>query len=151
VKFFCNANFLPAPSPAIVINPHTAIRNPDILNDDTVRTVGNATTANTVAIISGNSILVINHSMWSPIFTLWSMSADQAPRDRNSKESLESSYFLIVPQQRFLRFTLDLHIYFFYSPLYFRSLLDCELSECDQIGGDIVYCAYIDRQKYQSA
>jgi hypothetical protein len=29
-KFFCNANFLPAPSPAILINPHTAIRNPDM-------------------------------------------------------------------------------------------------------------------------
>jgi hypothetical protein len=32
--------------------------------------------------------------------------------------------FLIVPQQRFFRFTLDLHIHFFYSPLYFRSLVE---------------------------
>ena len=27
--------------------------------------------------------------------------------------------FLIVPRQRFFRFTLDLRIHFFYSPLYF--------------------------------
>jgi hypothetical protein len=52
--------------------------------------------------------------------------------------------FLIVPQQRFFRFTLDLHIHFFYSPLYFRSLVECEPSKCEQVGGNIVYCAYID-------
>jgi hypothetical protein len=53
--------------------------------------------------------------------------------------------FLIVPQQRFFRFTLDLHIHFFYSPLYFRSLVECKSSECKQVGGDIVYCAYINQ------
>jgi ubiquinone/menaquinone biosynthesis C-methylase UbiE len=55
--------------------------------------------------------------------------------------------FLIVPQQRFFRFTLDLHIHFFYSPAYFQSLVDCLRSECAQVGGDIVYCAYIDRDE----
>jgi ubiquinone/menaquinone biosynthesis C-methylase UbiE len=55
--------------------------------------------------------------------------------------------FLIVPQQRFFRFTLDLHIHFFYSPTYFQSLVDCPRSECAQVGGDIVYCAYIDRDE----
>ena len=63
------------------------------------------------------------------------------------KRVARSQLFLIVPQQRFFRFTLDLHIHFFYSPAYFRSLVDCEPSECSQIGGDIVYCAYIDQQK----
>ena len=63
------------------------------------------------------------------------------------KRVARNQLFLIVPQQRFFRFTLDLHIHFFYSPLYFRSLMDCEPSEYAQIGGDIVYCAYIDRQK----
>ena len=63
------------------------------------------------------------------------------------KRVSRSQLFLIVPQQRFFRFTLDLHIHFFYSPAYFRSLVDCEPSECSQIGGDIVYCAYIDQQK----
>jgi hypothetical protein len=52
--------------------------------------------------------------------------------------------FLIVRQQRFFGFTLDLYIHFFYSPLYFRSLVECEPSQCEQVGGDIVYCAYID-------
>jgi SAM-dependent methyltransferase len=55
--------------------------------------------------------------------------------------------FLIVPQQRFFRFTLDLHIHFFYSPIYFQSLVDCPRSECVQVGGDIVYCAYIERNE----
>jgi SAM-dependent methyltransferase len=61
------------------------------------------------------------------------------------KRVARKQLFLIVPQQRFFRFTLDLHIHFFYSPLYFRSLVECEPSECKQVGGDIVYCAYIDR------
>jgi ubiquinone/menaquinone biosynthesis C-methylase UbiE len=61
------------------------------------------------------------------------------------KRVARNQLFLIVPQQRFFRFTLDLHIHFFYSPHYFRSLVNCEPSECDQIGGDIVYCAYIGR------
>jgi ubiquinone/menaquinone biosynthesis C-methylase UbiE len=55
--------------------------------------------------------------------------------------------FLIVPQQRFFRFTLDLHIHFFYSPVYFQSLVNCPRSECAQVGGDIVYCAYIGRDE----
>jgi ubiquinone/menaquinone biosynthesis C-methylase UbiE len=55
--------------------------------------------------------------------------------------------FLIVPQQRFFRFTLDLHIHFFYSPIYFQSLVDCPQSECVQVGGDIVYHAYIGRDE----
>jgi ubiquinone/menaquinone biosynthesis C-methylase UbiE len=63
------------------------------------------------------------------------------------KRVARNQLFLIVPQQRFFRFTLDLHIHFFYSPAYFRSLVDCEPGECAQIGGDIVYCAYIDQQK----
>ncbi len=67
------------------------------------------------------------------------------------KRVARKQLFLIVPQQRFFRFTLDLHIHFFYSPLYFQSLVDCEPSKCAQIGGDIVYCAYIDRQKDKSA
>ena len=62
------------------------------------------------------------------------------------KRVARKQLFLIVPQQRFFRFTLDLHIHFFYSPEYFRSLVDYEPSECEQIGGDIVYCAYIERQ-----
>ena len=62
---------------------------------------------------------------------------------RELKRVARNQLFLIVPQQRFFRFTLDLHIHFFYSPVYFRSLVDCEPSECAQIGGDIVYCAYI--------
>jgi ubiquinone/menaquinone biosynthesis C-methylase UbiE len=66
---------------------------------------------------------------------------------RELKRAARNQLFLIVPQQRFFRFTLDLHIHFFYSPAYFRSLVDCEPSECSQIDGDIVYCAYIDRQK----
>jgi ubiquinone/menaquinone biosynthesis C-methylase UbiE len=61
------------------------------------------------------------------------------------KRVARKQLFLIVPQQRFFRFTLDLHIHFFYSPLYFRSLVECEPSECEQVGGDIVYCGYIDR------
>ena len=61
------------------------------------------------------------------------------------KRVAKKQLFLIVPQQRFFRFTLDLHIHFFYSPEYFRSLVDYEPSECAQIGGDIVYCAYIER------
>ena len=67
------------------------------------------------------------------------------------KRVTKNQLFLIVPQQRFFRFTLDLHIHFFYSPQYFRSLVDCEPSECEQIGGDIVYCAYIDQQTDQPA
>jgi len=63
------------------------------------------------------------------------------------KRVARNRLFLIVPQQRFFRFTLDLHIHFFYSQAYFRSLVDCEPGECAQIGGDIVYCAYIDQQK----
>jgi len=59
--------------------------------------------------------------------------------------------FLIVPLQRFFRFTLDLHIHFFYSLQYFGSLVDCEPSECAQIGGDIVYCARLDRGKASQA
>jgi ubiquinone/menaquinone biosynthesis C-methylase UbiE len=62
------------------------------------------------------------------------------------KRVARKQLFLIVPQQRFFRFTLDLHIHFFYSPDYFRSLVDCEPSECAEIGGDIVYSAYIERQ-----
>jgi ubiquinone/menaquinone biosynthesis C-methylase UbiE len=67
------------------------------------------------------------------------------------KRVATNQLFLIVPQQRFFRFTLDLHIHFFYSPKYFQSLLDWEPSECDQIGGDIVYCAYFDKQRDQPA
>jgi SAM-dependent methyltransferase len=63
------------------------------------------------------------------------------------KRVTRNQLFLIVPQQRFFRFTLDLHIHFFYSPIYFQSLVDCPRSECAQVGGDIVYCAYIDRDE----
>ena len=63
------------------------------------------------------------------------------------KRVARKQLFLILPLQRFFRFTLDLHIHFFYSPQYFRSLVDCEPSECAQIGGDIVYCAYMDQRK----
>jgi ubiquinone/menaquinone biosynthesis C-methylase UbiE len=63
------------------------------------------------------------------------------------KRVCQKRLFLIVPQQRFFRFTLDLHIHFFYSPVYFQSLVDCPRSECVQVGGDIVYCAYIDRDE----
>ena len=62
------------------------------------------------------------------------------------KRVARNQLFIIVPQQRFFRFTLDLHIHFFYSPQYFKSLVDWEPSECDEIGGDIVYGAYIDQQ-----
>jgi len=55
--------------------------------------------------------------------------------------------FLIFPQQHFLVLLSTLRIHFFYSALYFRSLVECEASEGAQIGGDIVHCAYIDRQK----
>jgi len=65
---------------------------------------------------------------------------------RELKRVARNQLFLIVPQQRFFRFTLDLHIHFFYSPTYFRSLVGCEPSECAQIGGDIVYCAYVDQR-----
>jgi len=57
------------------------------------------------------------------------------------KRVAKKQLFLIVPLQRFFRFTLDLHIHFFYSPFYFRSLVDCGESECKQVGGDIVYYA----------
>jgi hypothetical protein len=35
------------------------------------------------------------------------------------EESQKKQLFLIVPRQRFFRFTLDLRIHFFYAPLYF--------------------------------
>jgi hypothetical protein len=55
--------------------------------------------------------------------------------------------FLIVPQRHSLVLLSTLQIHFFHSVLYFRSLVECEASEFAQIRGDIVHCAYIDRQK----
>jgi len=54
---------------------------------------------------------------------------------------------LIFPQQHFLVLLSTFRIHFFYSALYFRSLVECKASKDNQIGGDIIYCAYIDRQK----
>jgi SAM-dependent methyltransferase len=50
--------------------------------------------------------------------------------------------FIIVPCQRYYKYTLDLHLHFFYSPAYFSLLFDLDRFECDLIGGDIVYHGY---------
>jgi SAM-dependent methyltransferase len=49
--------------------------------------------------------------------------------------------FVIVPCQRYFRYTLDLHIHFFYSSAYFASFLGILDHECELVGGDIVYHA----------
>ncbi len=57
---------------------------------------------------------------------------------------------LIVPCQRYYKYTLDLHVHFFYSPSYFRSLLGIEQSRSELIrswfgAGDLVYVADVAR------
>jgi SAM-dependent methyltransferase len=53
--------------------------------------------------------------------------------------------FLAVPCQRYNKYTFDLHVHFFYSPEYFRSMIGLLNSECHLNGigdtGHIVYCA----------
>jgi ubiquinone/menaquinone biosynthesis C-methylase UbiE len=49
--------------------------------------------------------------------------------------------YIIVPCQRYFRYTLDLHIHFFYSPAYFSSLVDIPKCQCELAGNDIVYHA----------
>jgi SAM-dependent methyltransferase len=54
--------------------------------------------------------------------------------------------FIIVPCQRYFKYTLDLHIHFFYSPLYFNAMVGLPKSTCELVAGDIAYCAALEGQ-----
>lgn len=53
--------------------------------------------------------------------------------------------FLAVPCQRYNKYTFDLHVHFFYSPAYFKSLVGLDNANCQLIGmgdtGHILYYA----------
>ena len=57
--------------------------------------------------------------------------------------------FIIVPRQRYFRYTLDLHLHFFYSAAYFSLLVDERNFECEEISGDIVYHADLTQGSYE--
>jgi len=65
------------------------------------------------------------------------------------KRVAKQQLLLIVPCQRYFRYTLDLHIHFFYSPSYFRSVIGLHDSEAARVGGDIAYAARIGHEESQ--
>ena len=56
--------------------------------------------------------------------------------------------FIAVPCQRYNKYTFDLHVHFFYSPAYFKSLIGLDNSECQLVGmgstGHILYYANLE-------
>ena len=67
----------------------------------------------------------------------------RAPRYMSLKGGKKAAFF-DCSRNKFFSFYTDLHIHFFWSSLCFPSSADCEPMSAPG-GGDIIYCAYIDR------